>query len=248
MFPVAGGADYGDSYGGFRGDVPGNWHHGDDLFAPLGTPVVALASGTVYSIGWEHLGGWRLWLRDRLGNEYYYAHLSGYALTRLHAQRVRAGQVLGFVGNTGDAITTPPHLHFEIHPRKLLRLGYDGAVNPTTYLERWTRVGHVQAGKPVHPPLPADPAVRREAQTVFHRLLAARGLLPRPVPQHASPHHPAPLSPAARRAVSATPATAGTPLAVPLAAGLGSLAVCAALLLLPPFRRRVLAALGGRRG
>ena len=58
-------AEYIDTYGAFRSDVPGNWHHGDDIFAPLGTPVVAVATGTINRVGWEHLGGWRLWVRDR---------------------------------------------------------------------------------------------------------------------------------------------------------------------------------------
>jgi len=50
---------------------------------------------------------------------------------------VRAGEVIAFVGNSGDAETTPPHLHFEIHPASLLGLGYDGAVDPTAYLRSW---------------------------------------------------------------------------------------------------------------
>ena len=55
---------------------------------------------------------------------------------------VSAGDVLGFVGNTGDAEGTPYHLHFEVHPVGLLGLGYDGAVDPTTYLDAWK---HLQA-------------------------------------------------------------------------------------------------------
>jgi murein DD-endopeptidase MepM/ murein hydrolase activator NlpD len=61
------------------------------------------------------------------GNEYYYAHLSAYSPLAVNGTRVKAGDVLGFVGNTGDAITTPPHLHFETHPASLLPLGYDGS-------------------------------------------------------------------------------------------------------------------------
>src|SRR5205085_11595301 len=149
VFPVAGrAATYGDTYGGFRSDVAGNWHHGDDIFAPLGTPVLAVATGTRYRVGWERLGGWRLWVRDSLGNEFYYAHLAGYSPDALRSERVTAGQVIGFVGNTGDAFTTSPHLHFEIHPRPLLHLHYNGAVDPTSYLEQWHRVDSVPAPKP----------------------------------------------------------------------------------------------------
>jgi murein DD-endopeptidase MepM/ murein hydrolase activator NlpD len=175
VFPVAGDASYGDSYGGPRGDVPGNWHHGDDIFAKLGTPVVAVASGTLNRVGWERLGGWRLWVRDSLGNEFYYAHLSGYSPLALHSNRVEAGEVIGFVGNTGDAFTTPPHLHFEIHPRSLLHLQYDGAVDPTTYLDHWRHLERVRAPRPAHPGFPRG-AVRREAAYVWGELLAARGL------------------------------------------------------------------------
>ncbi len=53
---------------------------------------------------------------------------------------MRAGTVVGFMGNTGDAITTPPHLHFEVHPVSLLFMDYDGAVNPTPYLDAWNRL------------------------------------------------------------------------------------------------------------
>ena len=173
VFPVAGRASFGDSYGAPRSDV--SWHHGDDIFAPLGAPVVAVATGTLNRVGWERLGGWRLWVRDRLGNEFYYAHLSGYTPAALRRKRVKAGEVLGFVGNTGDAFTTPFHLHFEIHPRSLLSLRYDGAVNPTGYLTHWRHLSRVHARRPLHPRLPIG-AARAQAVYVFRELLAARGL------------------------------------------------------------------------
>jgi murein DD-endopeptidase MepM/ murein hydrolase activator NlpD len=175
VFPVAGAARFWDSYGAFRPDVPGNWHHGDDIFAPLGTPVVAVASGTLNRVGWEVIGGWRLWVRDRLGNEFYYAHLAGYAPSALRSRRVRAGQVLGFVGNTGDAFTTPFHLHFEVHPHQLLYLHYDGAVDPTGYLDHWRHLKVVRAPRPTLPAALPHGDPRREARFVFGELLAARG-------------------------------------------------------------------------
>jgi murein DD-endopeptidase MepM/ murein hydrolase activator NlpD len=137
VFPVYGPHEFGDSFGSFRGDVPGNWHHGDDIFAPLGAPVLACADGTVFSVGWNNVGGNRLWLRDGQGNEFYYAHLSAYSPAAKNGSRVKAGEVIGFVGNTGDAEGTPYHLHFEIHPVAYLSLGYDGAVDPTPYLQAW---------------------------------------------------------------------------------------------------------------
>ena len=144
VFPVYGPSAYTDTFGSPRGDVSGGWHHGNDIFAPLGAPVLAVADGTVFSVGWNDVGGWRLWLRDGQGNEFYYAHLSAYTALAVDGRRVHAGDVLGFVGNTGDAATTPFHLHFEVHPVSLLFLGYDGAVNPTKYLDAWKRLEDVK--------------------------------------------------------------------------------------------------------
>jgi murein DD-endopeptidase MepM/ murein hydrolase activator NlpD len=135
VFPVYGPVSYGDTFGAPRADV--TWHHGDDIFAALGQPVLAVTSGTVFSVGPESIGGNRLWLRDAQGNMFYYAHLSAYSPLAVDGAQVHAGDVLGFVGNTGDARGTPYHLHFEIHPVGLLSLGYDGAVDPTSYLQAW---------------------------------------------------------------------------------------------------------------
>ncbi len=142
VFPIYGPASYGDTFGAARADV--SWHHGDDIFAPLGAPILAVADGTIFSVGWNEIGGWRFWLRDRQGNEFYYAHLSAYSPFARNRAHVRAGTVIGFVGNTGDAEGTPYHLHFEIHPVALLSLGYDGAVNPTPYLDAWRRLQDIQ--------------------------------------------------------------------------------------------------------
>jgi murein DD-endopeptidase MepM/ murein hydrolase activator NlpD len=144
VFPIYGDSSYIDTYGANRGDVSGGWHHGDDIFAPLGAPLLAVAHGTVFSVGWNKVGGWRLWLRDDGGNEFYYAHLSAYSPYAVNGAIVEAGDVLGFVGNTGDAAGTPYHLHFEVHPIGLLGLGYDGAVDPTPYLDSWQRLEDVR--------------------------------------------------------------------------------------------------------
>ena len=119
--------------------------------------MLAVSDGVVFSVGWERLGGWRLWLIDAAGDEFYYAHLERYSSLAVNGRRVKAGQLLGYVGNTGDAEETPPHLHFEIHPRRLLQLGYDGAVDPTSYLRGW---------KQLRSPRPAQTAL-----TVSERLL-----------------------------------------------------------------------------
>jgi len=139
-FPVYGPSAYGDTFGAARPDVATGWHHGDDIFAPLGAPVLAVAHGIVFSVGWERVDGWRLWLRDDRGNDFYYAHLSAYSPLAVNGAIVNAGDVLGFVGDSGDAEGTPYHLHFEVHPVGLLDRGYDGAVDPTTYLRSWRRI------------------------------------------------------------------------------------------------------------
>ena len=134
VFPVYGPASFGDTFGAPRADVSGGWHHGEDIFAPLGTPLLAVADGIIFSVGWNDIGGWRVWLRDRSGNEFYYAHLSAYSPLAVNGRQVQAGDVLGFMGKTGDAEFSPAHLHFEIHPVSLLARGYDGAVAPYPFL------------------------------------------------------------------------------------------------------------------
>ena len=91
-------------------------HHGIDIFAPRNTPVLAAADGWVTSVGTSRLGGNVVWVWDpRRGQSHYYAHLEKQAVTA--GTRVQAGEVIGFVGNTGNARNTPPHLHFGIYSR-----------------------------------------------------------------------------------------------------------------------------------
>jgi murein DD-endopeptidase MepM/ murein hydrolase activator NlpD len=142
VFPVYGPSSFSDTFTAPRAGV--GWHHGEDIFAPLGAPLLAVADGTVFSVGWNQLGGYRLWLRDGQGNEFYYAHLSAFSPAAVDGTEVEAGTVLGFVGNTGDAESTPYHLHFEIHPVGLLYLGYDGAVRPYPYLMAWKRLKDIE--------------------------------------------------------------------------------------------------------
>ncbi len=233
VFPVVGVSGYGDSYGGFRGDVHGKWHHGDDIFAPLGAPVVAVANGTINRVGWHTVGGWRLWVRDAAADEFYYAHLSGYAPSVFHSKHVTAGEVIGFVGNTGDAYTGPTHLHFEVHPHQLLGLRYDGAVDPTTYLEGWPHVRNVDAPVPVHPRLPGQPGLRSEALRVFRQLLVARRLIEQPSNPSEQPEidrpslsaaSPPQLLPMREEPALQTVAEGSSVLTIALFAGLGSVA------------------------
>ncbi|MFO7572463.1 MAG: M23 family metallopeptidase [Gaiellaceae bacterium] len=137
VFPVYGPASFGDSFGAPRPNVPGGWHHGEDIFAPMGTPLLAVADGTLHTIGFTPIGGYRVWLRDTSGNEFYYAHLSAYSPLAVEGRAVKAGDVIGFVGDSGDAEGGLPHLHFEIHPAAMVSLGYDGVIAPYPILLAW---------------------------------------------------------------------------------------------------------------
>ena len=166
VFPVYGpAASFTDDFGAARADT--GWHHGNDIFAPIGTPLLAVADGTLFSVGVNSLGGNRLWLRDRSGNEFYYAHLSAFSPLAEKGAAVKAGDVVGFVGATGDAVGTPPHLHFEIHPAGLLGLGYDGVVNPYEYLVAWRRLDDLSLGLATRPgKAPPPGAVLLEASDI----------------------------------------------------------------------------------
>ncbi|WP_411277509.1 choice-of-anchor P family protein [Gaiella sp.] len=186
VFPIYGPASYGDTFGASRPGISGGWHHGEDIFSPLGTPLLAVAGGTMFSVGWNDIGGWRMWLRDRLGNEFYYAHLSAYSPLAVNGKQVEAGDVIGFMGNTGDAEFTPSHLHFEIHPVSLLSLGYDGAVAPYPFLNAWRRAEDVSfdAGRaylPLDGPAGSPSAVAPPAGAVLLEasdISSASGLTP----------------------------------------------------------------------
>jgi murein DD-endopeptidase MepM/ murein hydrolase activator NlpD len=104
-------------------------HRGIDIFAPRGTGVVAVADGIVSFIGDQPKGGHCLWLTTESGASFYYAHLDRWAAGLYEGMEVRSGDLLGYVGNTGNARTTPPHLHFGINQN-------DEMVNPYPILTR----------------------------------------------------------------------------------------------------------------
>lgn len=104
-------------------------HEGIDIFAPKGTPLLASTDGRITSTGNRGLGGKQVWLRDGLfGKTLYYAHLD--SINVIQGQRVAMGDTIGFVGNTGNAETTEPHLHFGIYK------GKTGPVNPYPYVKQ----------------------------------------------------------------------------------------------------------------
>jgi len=113
VVPVAGAA-LRDSWGEAR-DGGARGHHGIDLIAPGGTPIVAAAAGRVEKLFQSRLGGTTAYLRTADGRwVHYYAHLAGYAAGIGEGSTVRAGQVIGYVGDTGDAGPGNYHLHFGI--------------------------------------------------------------------------------------------------------------------------------------
>ena len=140
LVPVAGVARSAltDTWGQARSE--GRQHHGTDIMAPGGTAVVATAGGTVEKLFQSRLGGTTLYQRsaDRRWT-FYYAHLASYAPGVREGQRVLPGQLLGFVGDTGDAGPGNYHLHFSVTRTTPEQRWYQGEdVNPFPYLSRGT--------------------------------------------------------------------------------------------------------------
>ncbi len=127
-FPVEGAGNRAVlSFFGAERDAGRRAHHGIDIFAARGTPVLAATDAVVRSISPNELGGNVVWLRDdRRGQTMYYAHLDRHAVSA--GQRVRVGDTLGFVGNTGNARSTRPHLHFAIYRRS------EGPIDPYPFV------------------------------------------------------------------------------------------------------------------
>lgn len=126
-FPVQGNCAYGDTWHAPRGG--GRVHEGVDIIAATGNLLYAVADGIISTQYWDQPGlrsgnGLKLTAAD--GTYFVYLHMSGFAPGIARGTRVKAGDVIGFVGNTGSSAT--PHLHFEIHP------GGGGAINPYPYV------------------------------------------------------------------------------------------------------------------
>ncbi len=119
--PVRGSCRFANSWQATRGG--GRLHAGVDLISPAGTPVIAAANGTLTrqtTDGARSGNAW--WLTTASGTYFFYAHLASFSDGLSVGSYVRAGDVIGYVGSTGNAVS--PHLHFEIHP------GGGGPVNP----------------------------------------------------------------------------------------------------------------------
>jgi len=102
-----------DTYNQSRSE--GRTHHAIDIHAPRGTPVIAVVDGTIRKLHSGARGGLAVYLLDDDGRtRYYYAHLDGYAQGLHEGQRVERGEVIGYVGDTGNAQPGDYHLHFSV--------------------------------------------------------------------------------------------------------------------------------------
>lgn len=116
----------------------GRVHEGIDLMTDKGTPVYSVSNGTIERLGWNTYGGWRVNILDSNGKyNWYYAHLEAYSPSLTQGGYVKAGQLLGFVGDTGyGPVGTSgkfsPHLHFGMYYHQT-----DKATNPYYYLKYW---------------------------------------------------------------------------------------------------------------
>jgi hypothetical protein len=107
----------------------GEWrrHEGQDIFAPRGMPILSATTGYVMNVGENRLGGLTVSVVGNGGRVYYYAHLDSYAANLAVGDHVTEQTVLGYVGTTGNAQGTPPHLHFGVYSGT-------GAINPLPLL------------------------------------------------------------------------------------------------------------------
>jgi murein DD-endopeptidase MepM/ murein hydrolase activator NlpD len=112
--PVNGFTSFTDTWGAPRSG--GRSHQGVDMLGARWTPLVALEGGTIRRLGNGGLGGITIYLKGASGDEYYYAHLEAWADGLRVGQGVQAGELIGYLGSSGNASYSLPHLHFELHP------------------------------------------------------------------------------------------------------------------------------------
>lgn len=131
---------FGDSYGGDRSYGGPRKHSGTDIMAPEGLPLVAAMDGTITGIGWLERGGYRINLDVGEGYVLYYAHMKSYAFGLKKGSKVKKGDLLGYLGNTGygpEGTTGKiggPHLHFSIYKDGL---NDENTLNSYPYLKYW---------------------------------------------------------------------------------------------------------------
>ena len=138
MVPVDGVAPdrVADTYTASRGER--GIHAALDIMAPRGTPVVAADGGTVWKVRSNALGGQTIYtIDDEQRFVLYYAHLDCYANGLREGQRIARGDLLGYVGTTGNAPPNVPHLHFQVMRYRGDGRWWDGTpLNPRPFLSR----------------------------------------------------------------------------------------------------------------
>jgi peptidoglycan LD-endopeptidase LytH len=122
-----------DTWGAPRGG--GRVHEGQDIFASEGTPIYAAAPGYIYRVGQgSPLGGNTITVIVAGGHRHYYAHLQSFSEDIREGQAVTTDTLLGYVGKTGNAATTPPHLHFGVYAGEADTICSWDAINPLPLL------------------------------------------------------------------------------------------------------------------
>lgn len=136
--------DYGDTWGDSRTYGGNRPHEGTDLFAAKGTPIRSVGDGRVVSKGWNELGGWRLTIIDANHPQisFYYAHLERYADGIQMGSKVKKGEIIGYVGDSGygpEGTTGQfaPHLHLGVYVRESTWSPMREAINPYAFLKAW---------------------------------------------------------------------------------------------------------------
>ena len=142
IFPVSGKSNIGSYWGDAR-DAGGRKHEGIDVFASKGTPVVAVTDGYVLEVIEDGIGGKSVTIQsDDYSWRTYYAHLDAQKVSK--GQIVKKGQLIGTVGNTGNAKITTPHLHFGIYEP-------GGAIDPLPFVKTSPRIAApINAGPVVY--------------------------------------------------------------------------------------------------
>jgi hypothetical protein len=154
-FPVAGLSWWSDDWHAARCCPFPHLHQGLDMFAPEGTPLVAAADGYIsQKVNSPAASGLGLEITDAQGTQYFYAHLSAFAPDMEVGVQVRVGQVVGFVGDTGNARGTIPHVHFEYQPRGV-------PAPPKPWVDRWLRIAERKALLLVHEVTGKKPKIER---------------------------------------------------------------------------------------
>jgi murein DD-endopeptidase MepM/ murein hydrolase activator NlpD len=206
-FPIAGPAHFSDDFLFPRWGPAFRFHQGCDVLADYGLPIRAPADG-VASVGNGTLGGLSVTVTEPDGTYYYMAHMSGLADGIASGVPVHTGQVVGFVGDSGNAKGGPPHVHFEVHPHG------GEAVDPKPVLDQWLLDAEARVPELLGTFRPAAPqslvgtTIVRELYDDDPSEVPAAGATARPAaPGPAAAAPAAPGAPAGSAAPASTPST-----------------------------------------